>query len=170
MTNQGKKAWHVRALYALLPNAGWDAIKYLLWGIGTSAIFTVGYRRLLSLRGLPHDSLIDVSIFISCLILFALASILARKSRRAKLKTDTATEPSREPQIESQSFGCSYKWLHDLADRQAAEIARHVELERPRAYSVKLRIQYRVSISNSPYVTILCCQSASMKRLAARFT
>lgn len=138
MTNQGKKAWHVRALYALLPNAGWDAIKYLLWGIGTSGILTVGYRRLLSLRGLPHDSLIDVSIFISCLILFALASILARKSRRAELKTHTTTEQSREPQIESQSFECSYKWLHDLADRQAAEIARHVELERPRAYNVKL--------------------------------
>jgi hypothetical protein len=136
-TNQDKRAWHVRAVYALLPNAGWDAIK-LIVGIGASGTITVMVRRLVSLRGLPHDSLIDLSIFISCLILFALASILARKSRKAELKTDTTTEQSREPQTESQSVEPLYQWLHDFAGRQAAEIARHVELEQPRAYNIRL--------------------------------
>jgi hypothetical protein len=147
-----KSAW-LRALYALLPNAGWDAIKSLLVWLGASGIITVAFRRLASIRGLPHDTIIDIGIFISCLVLFAVAFILGRYNRRTERKVNNPTEQSLEAQNESQSPQYAYQWLHDLADRQATEIARHVELEKPQAYAIKLTdsipsINFRFPIRN----------------------
>src|SRR5262245_11737278 len=105
MTDRNKRAWHIRALYALLPNAGWDAIKFLAaivaYVIGASGIITLVSRRLALLRGIPHDSLIDIGIFISCVVLFALAFILARYIRKAEQKSGIPAEKSCQAQIES---------------------------------------------------------------------
>ena len=101
MTDRDKRAWHIRALYALLPNAGWDAIKFLAaiaaYVIGASGIITLISRRLALLRGIRHDNLIDIGIFISCVVLFALAFMFAKYIRKAAQKSSTPTE-----QIESQ--------------------------------------------------------------------
>jgi hypothetical protein len=61
--DRDKSRWPLGALYALLPNAGWDAIKYLV-GVAASGIIALVYRRLALLRGLPQDSLIDVGILV----------------------------------------------------------------------------------------------------------
>ena len=140
MAEQPKQAWHHRVIRALLPNAAWDVIKYILLGTGGSGIATFAYRALASLRGLPHDRIIDIAIFAFSLTLFALAYIVGRYSRKQARQPDTSEVMTklRSWRRRPEPAPCSYQELHDLAYRQASDIGRHVELEKPQAYDVRL--------------------------------
>jgi hypothetical protein len=139
MAEKPKPTWH-RVIRALLPNAAWDGIKYLLLWSGVSGIATLAYRALASIRGLPHDRIIDIAIFAFSLTLFALAYIVGRYSRKRTLQpvNSEVMRKLRSWRRRPEPTPCPYQELHDLAYRQASDIARHVELEKPQTYNPKL--------------------------------
>lgn len=115
------------------PNLLYDIAKYLAFGAIAMIVAGVAflYRYV---RGYPRDLVLITFVFAVAFLLMILAVAIARYMRRKESKSPpnkelvkgTVTEPG------------AYQWLHDMADRQAREIARHVELEKPFTWEHRL--------------------------------
>jgi hypothetical protein len=121
-------------IHEIRPNAAWDILKGLiLLGIATITIPLLHFLQ--RLRGLPHDVVIDLVVFVVALLLVGIPSILLWRKNEKEVINTQARSP--ETLITQESavvekpilVPCHDKWLHDIAESHRTGIDRFVYIK-----------------------------------------
>ena len=104
---------------------------------------TILRRMLLLSQGLHFSaSWITVPIGVAMFVAMFYLMLMGRRASKSELphpeaELETGNETNLNPTV-SPERACPYQWVHDIADNQVDQIARQVELEKPRSFEHNL--------------------------------